>query len=219
MLVYSWKENKSWRINHPHFYPDPIVSRYDVDGIVFRWTDGIFGLALSPVDPTGDRTLYFHPLSSFREFSVSTAILRNETRTKVERDAYMLLGEPRGTYDSHAAGSAMDREGILYYNLVSQNTVGCWNSYNAPHTPISQGVIETNNVTLNFPNDLKVDMEPEQSIWVLSNKLHKYLYRNLDPMVYNFRVLMARTKDAVRGTVCEPGAVVPPSKKICYDQF
>lgn len=219
-MVYSWRENKSWRINHPHFYPDPIVSRYDLDDIVFRWTDGIFGLALSPVNSkTGDRTLYFHPLSSYREFSVSTAILRNETRSKLERDAYNLVGEPRGNYKSHATASVMDRNGILYYNLVSLNAVGCWNSNNGPHTTESQGVIEQNNETLSFPNDIKVDMEPNQNIWILSNKLHKYLYRSLDPFDYNFRILMTSTKDAIRNTVCQPGVSIPPSKKACSNEL
>ncbi|XP_075231424.1 protein yellow-like isoform X2 [Lycorma delicatula] len=220
LLVYSWRENKSWRINHPHFYPDPLVCRYDLDGIVFRWTDGIFGLALSPINSkTGDRTLYFHPLSSYREFSVSTAILRNETRTKLERDSYNLVGEPRGNQNSHATASAMDRNGILYYNLVSLNAVGCWNSNNGPHTFKSQGIIEQNKETLNFPNDIKVDMEPNQNVWVLSNKLHKYLYRSLDPYDYNFRILMSSTKDAIKNTVCQPGVSIPPTKNSCINDF
>lgn len=218
--MYSWKDDKSWRINHPHFYPDPIVSRYDIDGIVFRWTDGIFALALSPIDKiTNDRTLYFHSLSSFREFSVSTAILRNETRAMEELDSYKLVGEPRGYYNSHSTGSAMDRNGILYYNLVSLNAVGCWNSNNGPHIPSSQGIIEINNKTLSFPNDLKVDNEFEQNIWILSNKLHKYLYTSLDPKEYNYYILISKTKDAIKNTVCQPGAKIPPSKKTCYDEL
>lgn len=110
IVVYSWKEDKSWRISHNFFYPDPIACRYKLDNITFRfvifllfvfllsflflrpfqqllyeviyglsrWTDGIFGMALSPLNPeTNDRLLYFHPMSSFREFSVPTSILRN----------------------------------------------------------------------------------------------------------------------------------------------
>ncbi|KAG8327163.1 hypothetical protein J6590_024547 [Homalodisca vitripennis] len=211
LITYRWKTDDSWRITHPHFYPDPIVSRYSLDGLTFRWTDGIFGLSLSPVDPvTKDRTMYFHPMSSFREFEVATSILRREggNLTQEEKDSFFLLGEPRGESNSHASASAMDREGILYYNLVTANSVGCWNS-RTYFSQRSQGVVEKNSLTLNFPNDLKVDQEPQQNIWVLSNRLHKYLYSSLDPREVNFRLLTVSTKDAIKGTVCETGAKIP----------
>ncbi|XP_039291101.1 protein yellow-like [Nilaparvata lugens] len=219
LVVYDWQNNKSWRISHPHFYPDPIVSRYDLDGIIFRWTDGIFGLALSPPDPkTQEKLLYFHPLSSFREFSVSTEILRNETKSTEELDCFNAIGQPRGRKDSHASASAMDSDGILYYNLVSKSAVGCWNSKNGPHLESTQGVIETNNTTLSFPNDLKIETNGnEKYIWVLSNRLHKYLYSSLSPDEYNFRILRVNAREAVKGTVCQPGARVGPTQPICYE--
>lgn len=219
LVVYDWQNNKSWRISHPHFYPDPIVSRYDLDGIVFRWTDGIFGLALSPLDPsTHDRLLYFHPLSSFREFAVSTDILRNETKSKEELDCFSAIGQPRARKDGHASGSAMDSDGILYYNLVSKSAVGCWNSRNGGHLESHQAIIETDNTTLSFPNDLKIENRgSEKYIWVLSNRLHKYLYSSLSPSDYNFRILRANAADAVRGTICQPGAKIPPTQPICYE--
>lgn len=100
------------------------------------------------------------------------------------------------------------RNGVLFYNLVTADSVGCWNSHTF-FSPRSQGVIERSKEILNFPNDLKVDQEPEQSVWVLSNKLHKYLYSSLDPREENFRVLMVPVKEAIKGTVCEPGAKIP----------
>lgn len=66
----------------------------------------------------------------------------------------------------------MDRKGILFYNLVTQDAVGCWNS-NKPYKRFYQGTIPQNKDTLNFPNDLKIDLEKRQSVWVLSNRLHK----------------------------------------------
>ena len=55
------------------------AGEFNVDGVVFHWSDGVFGLALAP---TGDgySTLYFHPLTSTMEFSVSTKILRDPDR-------------------------------------------------------------------------------------------------------------------------------------------
>lgn len=36
VIVYSWKEDRSWRISHNFFYPDPIACRYKLDNITFR---------------------------------------------------------------------------------------------------------------------------------------------------------------------------------------
>jgi len=50
-----------------------------VSGISFQWNDGLFGMALAP---TGDgySIMYYHPLSSGMEFSVSTRLLRDTQR-------------------------------------------------------------------------------------------------------------------------------------------
>ena len=50
-----------------------------MSGISFQWNDGLFGMALAP---TGDgySIMYYHPLSSGMEFSVSTRLLRDTQR-------------------------------------------------------------------------------------------------------------------------------------------
>lgn len=208
LVVYSYKMNRSWRITHSYFYPDPLASDYSLDGIMFQWVDGLFGLALSEADGHGDRLLYFHPLSSYREFSVPTYILRNESLGFAMNQFFKVLGEPRADSTAHSTGSAMDRNGILFYNLFTKSAIGCWNSNSGKYTPITQGLLYQSNELLSFPNDLRVDKEPAQSVWVLSNRLHRFLYSRLDPNDVNFRILVADAKKVVQGTVCEPGAVV-----------
>ena len=216
IVVFSMKRNRSWRVEHPYFYPDPLKSRYNIDNIMFTWNDGIFGIALSPRDMTGSRYLFFHPLSSHREFHIDTQMLKNESFARRADEMMKLLGEERAKDRGHSTGSSMDRNGVLFYNLVSQSAVGCWNS-RLPHYPETQGVIEQNNTTLSFPNDLKIDKEPIQGLWVLSNRLHRYLYSKLDPSDINFRVLMMPVDEAVRGTPCEEGYVIPPRRTgTCY---
>jgi len=59
--------------------PDPLAGDYNIGGLNFQWgEEGIFGISLSPIAPDGYRTLFFHPLSSYREFAVSTRILRDQ---------------------------------------------------------------------------------------------------------------------------------------------
>nr|CAD7431437.1 unnamed protein product [Timema monikensis] len=213
LVVYKLRENRSWRITHHFFYPDPMAAQYELHGLSFSWTDGLFGLSLSPLDPkTGDRTLFFHPMSSFREFSVPTSVIRNETASDAHPDAFSPLGEPRYATKGQSSASAMDRRGVMFYNLVTRDSVGCWNS-NQPggYIPALQGVVAHSNVTLVFPNDLKIDHERRQSVWVLSNRLPVYLYSDLDPKEYNFRIMTAFVDEAAQGTVCDPNFMYVPS--------
>ncbi|KDR24270.1 protein yellow-like isoform X2 [Zootermopsis nevadensis] len=212
LVVYSLQEDRSWRIDHHLFYPDPIASSYTLHGVNWRWTDGIFGIALSPVDhEADDRTLLYHPMSSFREFAVPVSYIRNKTLADSNPAAFQPLGEPRATKNGHSSAQAMDRQGILFFNLVTQDSVGCWNSQQPyGYRPELLGIVGKDSVRLNFPNDLKIDHELRQSVWILSNKLSQYLYSQLDFDDYNFRILTAPTDVAVQGTVCDPNSVTVP---------
>lgn len=202
VVVYSYKQNRSWRLTHSYFYPDPLASDYSIDNIQFQWVDGLFGMALSPPDDRGNTYLFFHPLSSYREFSVPTWVLRNESLGFSMNQFFQVEGSPRDISLAHSTGSAMSRDGILFYNLLSRSAVGCWN-WRHEYRPENQEVLVQNNKSLSFPNDLRVDLEPQQSVWVLSNRLHRFLYDRLNPKEINFRILTASVKTAVEGTVCE----------------
>lgn len=76
----------------------------------------------------------------------------------------------------------MDRRGVLFFNLVTQDALGCWDSAK-PYGRATVGHVAQDHALLNFPNDLKVDREEPQNIWMLTNRLHLYLYRSLSPDV------------------------------------
>ncbi|XP_067005600.2 dopaminechrome tautomerase [Anabrus simplex] len=214
LVVYSWREDRSWRVESNYFYPEPLHGDYEIHGVPFQWSDGLFGLALSPEDHNGERSLFFHALSSYREFVVPTSFLRNETAAvDANPHAFRVLEEPRGLSRSQSSGSAMDRQGVLFYNLVSRDAVGCWNSRQPYGFRMGlQGIIAHDNSSLIFPNDLKVDQETRQSLWVLSNRLPIYIYSTLDPDEVNYRILTAPTDSIVKGTVCDPNYVYVPSE-------
>lgn len=46
VVVYSLKDNKSWRVKHNFFHFDPLHGDYNVGGVNFQWTDGVFGMAV-----------------------------------------------------------------------------------------------------------------------------------------------------------------------------
>ena len=95
----------------------------------------------------------------------------------------------------------MSKDGILVYNLVSQNSVGCWNTHQ-PHYEGLCGTLYHDDEKLSLPNDLIID--DEDFVWVLSDKLHKYLVKGLDADEVNFRILRGNVNADIKGTSCDP---------------
>lgn len=65
VVVFSLAKGRSWRTTHHFYYPNPEACDYNLNGLGFQWTDGVFGLSLSPVNEPPDRLLFFHPMSSY----------------------------------------------------------------------------------------------------------------------------------------------------------
>ncbi|XP_016965603.1 protein yellow [Drosophila biarmipes] len=201
LLVYSWKDQESWRVQHHFFHPDPLAGNFSINGIEFQWDDGLYGLALSKPLESGYSTLYFHPLCSTTEFSVDTAILRNKTlatSTMIYRE-FKVLGS-RGPNTQAGAEFLDPASGVLFYALPNLNEVACWRTATEfKHS--SQSRIFMSNDSLVFPSDIKVD--DQQRLWVLSNQLPVFIYDELYPGSINFRILTASVKDAIENTACE----------------
>lgn len=199
VVVYSLKQNKSWRIKHHYFHFDPLQGNYTVGGINFQWTDGVFALALDKFNEDGSRNVYFHAFSSTKEFMVNNKVLQNETYALSEASFgdYHLLGD-RGTNSQSSAEFYDAQTGVLFYTMVNRDAIGCWNT-KKPLSPETQGMVESDSNALIFPNDLKVDSEG--NLWVLSDKLPNFLYDKL-PDDDNYRVLTAQTEELVKGTPC-----------------
>ncbi|XP_021189027.3 protein yellow [Helicoverpa armigera] len=201
VVVYSLKQDDSWRISHHYFHFEPLAGSYNVSGIEFQWTDGVFGLALSEPRDDGYRTMFFHAFSSTKEFCVSTELLRNyKSIDKIEAfHDFKLLGD-RGERTQSAASYYDPKTHVLFYTQVNRDGVACWNS-NKPYTPDNNPLIINDPKLFEFPNDLKVD--DEGILWVLSDKLARFLYRTMDPNEINYRIFSINTTEAVEGTACQ----------------
>ncbi|XP_026739746.1 L-dopachrome tautomerase yellow-f2-like [Trichoplusia ni] len=201
VVVYSLKQDDSWRITHHYFHFEPLAGSYNVSGIEFQWTDGVFGLALSEPREDGYRTMFFHAFSSTKEFCVSTELLRNYNHIdKLEAfHDFKLLGD-RGQNTQSAASFYDPKTHVLFYTQVNRNGIACWNS-KKPYTIDNNPLIVSNPELFEFPNDMKVD--DEGTLWVLTDKLARFLYRTIDPNQVNYRILSIDTKKAVEGTACE----------------
>lgn len=200
VVVYNLHDNESWRVTHHYFHFDPLAGEYKVGGVEFHWTDGVFALALSDPREDGYRTMFFHALSSTKEFCVSTEILRNyKSLNKDEAfHDYKLLGE-RGLNTQSSASYFDTLTGVLFYTQVNRDGVGCWNTAK-PYAPETNPLIISNSSTLEFPNDIKID--DEGLLWILSDKMPKFIYKTLDKDDINYRIFSINTKDAIAGSAC-----------------
>lgn len=202
LVVYSWKSQESWRVKHHFFHPDPLSGNYTITGISFQWDDGLFGMALSRPQPDGYATMFFHPLSSTNEFSVSTKILRNQTLATSGNiyKEFKVLGS-RGPNGQAGVAFLDQKTGVIFYALPNLNAVTCWKTSNRAYTIKSLGRVYMSTTDMVFPNDVKVD--DESNLWVLSDRLHQYMFSSLDPKDVNFRILTATVKDAIENTACD----------------
>lgn len=203
LVVYSWKSQESWLIKHHYFNPDPLSGNFTVAGTNFIQSDGgLFGLALSKQQPDGFAMLYFHPLSSTYEFSVSTRILRNQTlaHAKESFNEFKPLGS-RGTNGQSGAAFLDQLTGVLFYTLPILDAVACWKTSNRAYTIKSQGRVFMSTTQMVFPNDVKVD--DQDRLWVLSDRMQEFEHGKLDRNQINFRVLSGPVKDVIENTACD----------------
>lgn len=204
LVIYSWKSQSSWRMTHNFFHPDPTAGNFSINGIDFQWEDGLFGLALSkPIAPENHPVLYFHPFVSTDEFKVSTKFLKNETlatSSEIYRE-FSRIGS-RGNNGQSSAQFLDKKTGVLFYALPNLNAIMCFkttanNEYNVK----SQGRIFMDRVLMEFPNDVKID--DQSRLWVISDRLQKFMYSELDANEVNFRILTATVKEAIDHTACD----------------
>lgn len=170
-----------------------------MSGISFQWTDGLFGMSIAPSND-GYSVMYFHPLSSTMEYSVSTKILRDSERANspgksiyfnIVSSIYIViypfsrfslsdnfkefraLGS-RG-HNGQSSVSFLDPDtGVLFYALTNLNAIACWKPRNM-FTLHQQGLIYQNGITMVFPNDLKV-IKYVRSLFLNLDKIYIYVY-------------------------------------------
>ncbi|KAG5682553.1 hypothetical protein PVAND_011898 [Polypedilum vanderplanki] len=206
LISYSWEQNRSWRFEHSFFFPDPLRGDFNIAGLNFQWgEEGIFGMALSPIQNDGFRKLYFSPLASHREFSVSTRILRDANRVEESYHDFTYFVEERAG-NAHTTSRVMSDDGIMLFNLIDQNSVGCWNSATA-YTPQNHAVVDRDDETMVFPADVKID--ETNTVWVISDRMPVFLIANLDYTDINFRIFSAPLDTLLQGTVCANGRRTP----------
>lgn len=128
-------------------------------------------------------------------------MLQNETRALSPESYtdYAVVGD-RGANGQSTAEFMDEKTNVLIYTQVNKDGIGCWNA-SKPYTPDTQGIIDSDSNALVFPNDLKIDRNGE--LWVLSDRLPVFIYKNLNPDEFNTRILTGKVSELILGTPCE----------------
>ncbi|XP_045489834.1 L-dopachrome tautomerase yellow-f2-like [Pieris rapae] len=199
IIVYSLRDNDSWRITHNYFNFNPLSENLRVSGEYFQWSDGIFSIALSPAG-SACRTAYFHPLISTQEFSISTCLLQNKT-ARSDRyffDKLNYLGK-RGPNSQSTMHDYHEPSRVLFFADIGRDTVSCWNTQRKLE-PQNVAILAQDSERLSYPSDLHIT---DNEVWVIANKLPRFGYTALDTNEYNFYIYKANVRDRLLGTVCE----------------
>ncbi|XP_035901855.1 protein yellow-like [Anopheles stephensi] len=205
MIVYDMAKGKSWRITNKQMHPNPDYGTFTIANESFDLMDGIVAMALSPRipsdnvvfssnygtnwRPSNDRLMYFHALASLTENAVRTSVLLNDTIWEENTEALPRAFRPIGTRPSQTAAQAMDSNGNLFFGLVAQNAIACWDS-TTPYNPSNMRIISQNSETLQFPSGVKIvrNRKGAEELWVLTCRLQKFLTGTLNTNETNFRI-------------------------------
>ncbi|CAB3252668.1 unnamed protein product [Arctia plantaginis] len=196
LIVYSLKQNTSWRHSHNYFSFLPTAGDLRVAGQSFQWNDGVFSLTLGRMQSDGCRPAYFHPMVSSQEFVVSTCELQ---RTEANHTAFRFLGD-RGANTQSTMHGVHTPTNVMFFAEIGRDAVSCWN-VDKPLRSDNIAVLARDEERMSYPSDLHITGD---EVWVMVNRLPRFIYSRLDTSDYNFFVYRAKVQDLIEGTVCAP---------------
>jgi len=201
LYVYSFAQDHIWSFAHNFFSFDPTQGDFNIAAQSFQWNDGIFSITLGAPNRDGYKTAYFHPMASTSEFAVSTQVLQNETAASRSNhgDDFKFLGN-RGPNTQSTMHQFDPTTGVIFYSQIGLNGVSCWNTAK-PFSEQNHALLVSDADRMIYPSDLNVD--EDGVIWVMTNTMPLFIYSQLDPNQFNFRVWRQPAADAIRGTVCD----------------
>jgi dopachrome tautomerase len=179
---------------------------------------------LSATNDDGFRTAFFHPLASCGEFTVSTQVLRNEKlasrRTHGNDFKFFAYRGPNSQSGNHIFDF---KTNVMFFAEMQRNAISCWNT----RTYLTEANIHTvlqNNQTMIYPADLSVkfnsfqsqivkteeltcisfQIDNESTLWVLSNRLPRFIYDRYNTSEFNFNIFKADVNEVLADTSCLP---------------
>ncbi|XP_034940147.1 protein yellow-like [Chelonus insularis] len=184
IIVYSLRENKSWKIRHDSMKAQSEAVGFTVARTWVRTPTAVDGIALSPVDAP-ERYVYYSPLSSFHLYAVLTSALKNNT-DKIDRYISDI-----GRKSSQTDGMMMSATGVLYFGLLADDAVGMWDMKVMPSFVTGQRIISRDHVQMQWPDTFAFD--EDGNLWCVTNSLQNFINNRVNTQTANYRVIRIST--------------------------
>ncbi|KAK0092804.1 hypothetical protein PV326_000558 [Microctonus aethiopoides] len=184
IIVYSLRENKSWKIRHDSMKPQAEAVGFAVSRTWIRTPISVDGIALSPVD-SPHRYVYYSPLSSFHLYAVPTSVLKNNTR---DIDPFV---RDIGRKSSQTDGMMMSATGVLYFGLLADDAVAMWDTKLQSSFITGQRIISRDHVQMQWPDTFAFD--EDGNLWCVTNSLQNFINNKVDTSLANYRVIRIAT--------------------------
>lgn len=183
IIVYSLRNNTSWKIRHESMRAKQEAVTFMVAKTHVRVAVHVDGIALSPAS-SKDRQVYYSPISSFHLYSLPTSVLKNNTQ---DVDRYV---KELGRKNSQTDGMAMSATGVLYFGLLADDAVSTWDTKQSKSFTTGQRIISRDHALMQWPDTFAFD--EDGNFYCVTNSLQNVINNNVDISVPNYRVVKTR---------------------------
>lgn len=201
IIVYSYKDDEAWAFTDDTFKLNDQLTTLKINDDEYDVIEGLYSIALGPRNLRNrTRIVYYHPLASFYEFSVSNRVLKSKELS--QRDDHVLDFTYLGTRGDNTQSGIHDydyRTRVLFTTQVQKSSISCWN-VDKLLTPHNVATVAQNSDTLIYPADLKVD---RTNIWYLSNQQPILEKSGMDIKKYHFFIFKRPIRTLIDGTICQ----------------
>uniref|UniRef100_A0A6V7K5K3 Uncharacterized protein n=1 Tax=Bracon brevicornis TaxID=1563983 RepID=A0A6V7K5K3_9HYME len=179
LIVYSLKDNLSWKIRHPSMEEDKDARKIVSSGATVEVDFPVDGIALSGLDEA-DRLVYYCPLAAYDLYALPTSVLKQNV-TDVDEHVQRL-----GRKSSQTDGMIMTADGRLYFGLVAEEAVAVWDVSQETLVSAGEEIATQNHQTMLWPDTFALD--EEGYMFFVANSLQNFIEDEIDSNKYNFRV-------------------------------
>ena len=194
IIVYSLKNNTSWKIRHRYMWAESEEAmNIIVNNTHVKRPTNVDGIALSSAS-SKNRMVYYTPLAAFCLYSIPTSVLKNGKGNNVDKFVKNL-----GRRTSQTDGMMMSSNGVLYFGLFGEDAVAFWNttqeteenSQRLSYTE-NQKLLVRDHKVIQWPDAFAIDKEGY--LWCVPNSLQNFLTNNVDLDIFNYRIIRVNIK-------------------------
>ncbi|KAJ8923456.1 hypothetical protein NQ315_002015 [Exocentrus adspersus] len=118
---------------------------------------------------------------------------------------FLMVKTYRGERRTQSAAEAIDKNGVMYYGLMSDMKIACWNTKGEYGDRLYSDIVASDSVTLQFASGVKVvkNLKGAQELWIMTSRFQKVATDTLSSSETNFRIVAGKVDDLLFGTSCK----------------